>query len=113
MRRITTIALAVFVLAVALAGAASQPAGADSAALKNYLVVFKGGYAVDGTYAVQDTYAVLCTYAVSGEYAVGGKYAVGCDYAVNGTYAVYAVAHDYAVYAVTAAGGTVANDLLK
>jgi len=111
--------VAVLLLFLALAGATSPRASAGPGAAETYLVVFGGGYAVDGeyavggTYAVEQTYAVLCTYAVSGVYAVGGNYAVGCDYAVNDTYAVYAVAHDYAVYAVTLAGGTVVSDLLK
>ena len=37
-------------------------------------------------------------------------YAVGCNYAVGSG---YAVAHDYAVSLVTAAGGTVASDMLN
>jgi subtilisin family serine protease len=113
MKRIPAVAVAVLLAALALAGGTPQRAAAETAAVQNYLVVFSGGYAVDGTYAVERTYAVLCTYAVSGVYAVDGDYAVGCDYAVDGTDAVYAVAHDYAVYAVTLAGGTVVDDLLK
>ena len=67
----------------------------------------------DGTgYAVQaQRYVVTLT----GDYAVSEGYAVGSSYAVSGhpSYAVYAVTHDYAVYAVQAAGGTVTNDLSR
>lgn len=114
-----SLGLAVLVLFLGMAGGTGQRASAETGAAQTYLVVFSDGYAVgsdyavDGSYAVEKTYAVLCTYAVSGVYAVDGNYAVGCNYAVNGTYAVYAVAHDYAVYAVTTAGGTVVSDLLK
>jgi lantibiotic leader peptide-processing serine protease len=113
MARISAVFGAVVLLAVALLGGATEAARADTGEAKTYHVVFKGGYAVDGSYAVESTYAVLCSYAVGGTYAVTGQYAVGCNYAVTPLYAVYAVAHDYAVYAVEAAGGTVANDLLK
>jgi subtilisin family serine protease len=136
MRRITG-GVAVILLFLALVGGTSHSANAGTAAAQTYLVVFSDGYAVADDYAVGDdyavhdeyavddlyavgsnyavekTYAVLCSYAVTGTYAVGGGYAVGCDYAVDGTYAVYAVAHDYAVYAVTLAGGTVVSDMLK
>ena len=78
--------------------------GAATADTKRYLVVYKGDYAVDSTYAVGGGYAVLCNYAVA------SGYAVGCNYAVAQG---YAVAHDYAVSLVTAAGGTVANDMLS
>jgi len=78
--------------------------GASPGDTKRYLVVFSGDYAVDSTYAVGGGYAVLCNYAVASGYAVGCNYAVGSG---------YAVAHDYAVSLVTAAGGTVANDMLN
>ena len=78
--------------------------GASTGDTKRYLVVFSGDYAVDSTYAVGGGYAVLCNYAVA------SGYAVGCNYAVASG---YAVAHDYAVSLVTAAGGTVANDMLS
>ena len=115
----------VLVVGVSPVGTGSASSG-DS---NRYLVVFAGDYAVDGTYAVESTYAVVCNYAVetgyavANNYAVGPGYAVGCDYAVGGdyavgvgyavgaAYAVYAVAHDYAVYAVERSGGTVVSDL--
>jgi subtilisin family serine protease len=78
--------------------------GASTGDTKRYLVVFSGDYAVDSTYAVGGGYAVLCNYAVASGYAVGCNYAVGSG---------YAVAHDYAVSLVTAAGGTVASDMLE
>jgi subtilisin family serine protease len=115
---------------VLLVGVASVGTGsASSGDSTRYLVVFAGDYAVDGTYAVENTYAVVCSYAVSTgyavqhgyavgddyavgcDYAVGGDYAVGADHAVGAAYAVYAVAHDYAVYAVESSGGTVVSDL--
>jgi hypothetical protein len=106
--------LTLLVLVVALVGALPlSQAGANTGETKRYVVVFAGDYAVDGTYAVESTYAVLCTYAVTGTYAVGGNYAVGCNYAVTDLYAVYAVANKYAVSLVEAAGGEVANNLLK
>lgn len=109
--------LRLLLLAVGVALAVSvlplSQAGANTAETKRYMVVFAGDYAVDGTYAVESTYAVLCNYAVTGNYAVGGDYAVGCNYAVTPEYAVYAVAHDYAVSIVEAAGGTVTGDMLK
>jgi subtilisin family serine protease len=86
----------VLVAIVLLAGAAGT-GGAGTADTKRHLVVFAGEYAVDGTYAVESTYAVLCNYAVL------NGYAVTCN---------DSVAHDYAVSLVTAAGGTVANDVL-
>ena len=89
--------LAGFVLALVLLVGASSTGNAGTAETKRHLVVFSGDYAVDGEYAVDSTYAVLCNYAV-----ISG-YAVGCN---------HAVAHDYAVSLVTAAGGTVVNDLL-
>lgn len=105
-------------VALALVAGALQfsTAGAGTGETKRYIVVFEDGYAVDAVdqeYAVEKTYAVVCTYAVNGSYAVGDAYPVGCDYAVTPLYAVYAVAHEYAVDAVTTAGGTVANDLFK
>ena len=45
--------------------------------------------------------------------ALNGDYAVSEGYAVGSSYAVYALAHDYALYAVQAAGGTVTNDLTQ
>ena len=105
--------LSAALLFVALAGGAARTASAGNGYAVNYLVVFGDGYAVDDDYAVEDTYAVLCTYAVGGNYAVTGQYAVGCNYAVTNLYAVYAVAHQYAVSLVTAAGGTVVGDMLK
>jgi subtilisin family serine protease len=80
-----------------------SPGGAATAETKRYLVVYEGDYAVDSTYAVGGGYAVLCSYAVASGYAVGCNAALGSG---------YAVAHDYAVSLVTAAGGTVAVDML-
>jgi subtilisin family serine protease len=99
---------------LALVGALPlSQAGAGTAETKRYIVVFAGEYAVDGTYAVESTYAVLCNYAVTGSAPVAGEYAVGCNYAVTPEYAVYAVAREYAVSLVQAAGATVATDLLQ
>jgi subtilisin family serine protease len=111
-RRLRLLLLAMGI-ALAVGALPLSQAGANTAEVKRYNVVFAGEYAVDGTYAVESTYAVLCNYAVTGTYAVGGNYAVGCNYAVTPTYAVYAVAHDYAVSLVNAAGGTVLGDYLE
>jgi subtilisin family serine protease len=106
-------ALVILGVVLAVGALPLSQAGANSDQSKTYIVVFAGDYAVDGTYAVESTYAVLCNYAVAGTYAVGDDYAVGCNYAVTPEYAVYAVAHDYAVSLVQAAGGTVTGDMLK
>jgi subtilisin family serine protease len=97
MRKRYGVAAAILALAVLAGVSKVETGGASTGDAKRYLVVFSGNYAVDGTYAVESTYAVLCNYAVA------SGYAVGCN---------YAVAHDYAVSLVTAAGGTVANDML-
>jgi subtilisin family serine protease len=60
------------------------------------------GYAVGDDYAVQAQRYII---------TLNGDYAVSEGYAVGSSYAVYAVAHDYAVYAVQAAGGTVVDNL--
>jgi subtilisin family serine protease len=121
--------LRLFLLALGVALAVGalpfSQAGAGTEDTKRFVVVFAGdyavadeyavgdAYAVEDTYAVGEQYAVLCNYAVTGTYAVGGNYAVGCNYAVTPAYAIYAVAHDYAVSLVQAAGGTITNDLLR
>jgi subtilisin family serine protease len=105
-----TIAALVLLVGVAPVGSVT----ADTGAVKRHLVVFSGDYAVGGEYAVESTYAVVCNYAVATGYAVANGYAVDCSYAVGQDYAVsnaYAVAHSYAVSLVSAAGGTVVNDL--
>src|SRR5919197_1674896 len=54
------------------------------------------------------------TYALQAEryiIALNGDYAVSEGYAVGSSYGVYALTHDYALYAVQAAGGTVTDDL--
>ena len=43
--------------------------------------------------------------------ALNGDYAVSEGYAVGSSYAVYALTHQYALYAVQASGGTITNDL--
>jgi lantibiotic leader peptide-processing serine protease len=97
--------IAVIAAVALLVGAPVVGSGsAGTSTTKRYLVVFSGDYAVDSTYAVGGGYAVLCNYAVL------SGYAVGCNYAVASG---YAVAHDYAVSLVTAAGGTVSNDMLS
>ena len=71
-------------------------------AVAGFAVTTASGYAVGSTYAV-DTQRYVIT--------LEGDYAVTEGYAVGSSYAVYAVTHQYAVYAVGAAGGTVVNDL--
>lgn len=104
MRKRFGLVAAIAAIAVLVGVPVVSTGGAATAETKRYLVVYKGDYAVDSTYAVGGGYAVLCNYAVASGYAVGCNYAVGSG---------YAVAHDYAVSLVTAAGGTVASDMLS
>jgi hypothetical protein len=58
------------------------------------------GGPVSGAQAAQNRYLVV----FAGSYALDGSYALGGDYALN---------HASAVQAITAAGGSIANDLSK
>jgi len=104
MRKRFGLIAAIAAIALLIGAPVVSTGGASTGDTKRYLVVFSGDYAVDSTYAVGGGYAVLCNYAVL------SGYAVGCNYAVDSG---YAVAHDYAVSLVTAAGGTVASDMLN
>ena len=104
MRKRFGLVVAIAAVALLVGAPVVSSGGAATSETKRYLVVYKGDYAVDSTYAVGGGYAVLCSYAVA------SGYAVGCNYAVASG---YAVAHNYAVSLVTAAGGTVANDMLS
>ncbi len=93
MFRIHRLMLAVLVAAVALGAMTTSSAS---------------GYAVGPDYAVGTDYAVdTQRYVIT----LAGDYAVTDGYAVGSSYAVYAVTHQYAVYAVEAAGGKVVSDL--
>jgi hypothetical protein len=67
---------------------------------QRYMVVFKGGYALDGSYALGQGYALAKqdqAYALEGTYALGQKYAL---YALKKTYALvnqYALTNEYAL----------------
>ena len=92
---------------VLLAGLVPGAALAGEAGSQRYMVVFKGGYALDGSYALGKNYALVTqeqTYALDGTYALGTKYAL---YALKKTYALakqyaltdeYALAEDYALF---------------
>ncbi len=89
--------------------AALVPAGvlAANTASQRYMVVFKGGYALNGDYALGQGYALVSedqTYALGATYALGRDYAL---YALNRTntllkqYALtdqYALDDDYALF---------------
>jgi subtilisin family serine protease len=74
---------------------------------QRYVVVLKGGYALNGEYALGQGYALVTqetTYALDGTYALGRQYAL---YALNRTYALadqyaltdeYALAENYALF---------------
>ncbi len=70
------------------------------AATKSYVVVLKGGYALNGSYALGKGYALVgqdSDYALDGTYALGEQYAL---YALNRTYALlddYALTDEYAL----------------
>lgn len=76
---------------------------AEPQANQRYLVVFKGGYALNGDYALGKGYALATqqtTYALDGTYALGTKYAL---YALKKTYALtseYALGDDFEDYAL-------------
>ena len=101
--RITRSALGLAIVAVLLT--ALLPAAVLSAPLsgQRYMVVFKGGYALDGTYALGKGYALVSeqeTYALEETYALGTEYAL---YALKRTYALlreYALEDDFDDYAL-------------
>jgi subtilisin family serine protease len=92
---------------VLLAGLLPSATLADTVVSQRYMVVFKGGYALDGSYALGQGYALVtehATYALDGSYALGSEYAL---YALDRTYALldeyaltdeYALANDYALF---------------
>jgi hypothetical protein len=104
-RRKVVIAIcgALFVLAALVPASVMGAIGAK----QSYLVVMKGGYALDGSYALGQGYALVgqeSSYALDGTYALGRQYAL---YALNRTYALldqYALTsqfqqtHDYALF---------------
>ena len=92
---------------VLLAGLAPGSAFALEGASQGYLVVLKGGYALDGSYALGQGYALVTqeeTYALDGTYALGKQYALyalGEAYALLNEYALtdaYALSGDYALF---------------
>ena len=101
------ISLALVGSLVVLAGLVPGAALAGDAGSQRYMVVFKGGYALDGTYALGKGYALVTeeqTYALDATYALGNEYAL---YALQRTYALldqyaltdeYALAEDYALF---------------
>jgi subtilisin family serine protease len=100
-------ALALVGALVLLAGLVPSATLADEVVSQRYMVVFKGGYALDGSYALGKGYALVTeheTYALDGTYALGNEYAL---YALSRTYALldqyaltdeYALADDYALF---------------
>ena len=73
-------------------------------ASQSYVVVLKGGYALNGAYALGQGYALVWTdvhYALDGTYALGTEYAL---YALNRTYALlnqYALTDQFALRPTT------------
>ncbi len=104
-----------------------QYALTDEYALDNDYALF-GQYALDSGYALARGYALGQGYALAratNGYALNGAYALldntannylGNNYALLDAYALdqnYALARDYALYVVSAAGGTITADLTK
>jgi hypothetical protein len=103
-RRLPLALIGAFVL---LAGMFPSATLADEVLSQRYMVVFKGGYALDGSYALGKDYALVAqeqTYALDSTYALTRSYAL---YALDRTYALvdeyalsdeYALAQDYALF---------------
>ncbi|MEX2547735.1 MAG: S8 family serine peptidase [Chloroflexota bacterium] len=94
----TRFALSTVGALVLLASLLPTAAMAAQGANKSYVVVLKGGYALDGSYALGQGYALVgqaSSYALDGTYALGRNYAL---YALNRTYALvdqYALTNKY------------------
>ena len=92
---------------ILLAGLIPSSALGAGAVSQSYVVVLKGGYALDGSYALGQGYALVAeqkTYALDGTYALGRQYALYAldkTYALLGSYALtdaYALTGDYALF---------------
>jgi subtilisin family serine protease len=72
------------------------PASAFGATSVNqsYLVILKGGYALDGSYALGQGYALV---GQDDSYALDGTYALGRDYALYALDTTYALLDEYAL----------------
>jgi len=105
----------------------NQYALTDEYALKDDYALF-GEYALDSGYALARGYALGQGYALGTAtlgYALDGAYALldntannylGNNYALLDAYALdqnYALARDYALYLISAAGGTISTDLTR
>jgi len=94
------LALAVAGSLVLLASLVPASVLADVGANQRYMVVLKGGYALDGSYALGKGYALVSeetNYALDENYALGRSYAL---YALKKTYALadaYALTDEYAL----------------
>jgi lantibiotic leader peptide-processing serine protease len=103
---------AVLLLVAAMLPAAALARGQESS---RYIVVFNGGYALDGSYALGAGYALAEQYALDEAYALGAGYALDEAYALRDGYALaeqyalkghyaleqtYALTSDYALYAL-------------
>lgn len=73
---------------------ASLATDATDAAYERYVVVFNGGYALDGSYALGSGYALV---GQEGTYALDDTYALGREYALYALDDVYALADGYAL----------------
>jgi subtilisin family serine protease len=117
--RKTAIVAALLALAVVFGINQVRPAAAATDGAQRYLVVYAGDYALDGSYALGQGYALCGAYALGDTYALDGAYALAGNYALcpNGAgYALgdnYALARDYALSLISAAGGTVVDDMTK
>ncbi len=61
---------------------------------QRYVVVLKGGYALDGSYALGKGYALV---GEASDYALDGTYALGADYALYALGRTYALLDQYAL----------------
>jgi hypothetical protein len=90
--------LALLAAAAVLASLVPTATFAAESGSQRYMVVFKGGYALNGDYALGKGYALVAedqTYALDATYALGRDYAL---YALNRTYALldqYALTNQY------------------